>query len=146
MGRVKDKIVTLQEQIDFITKLIRAVMDDKTSRFYGAFTDENVDTMHGILANLQTTQAWVNLPEFHQAAMHILDKAFLVKDSHGVPDTNVNQSIRGLRSYINAVDTSHENDCSDDLELIAALALISVARCIVPNRQTPNPEKEVRNG
>jgi hypothetical protein len=156
MGKIKNKIATLDEQIDFMRKLIHAVMDEKDSPFYGWFTDEKVDVMEGIVANLQTTQAWVNLPDFHQAAMHVLDAAFELNASDKrIQSLKLAQFFSAIKTMCEAIsEQSHDQEA--EMEKIAALALIAVAKFSVPHRPSTmdyvlkadqiRHDKEVGNG
>jgi hypothetical protein len=134
MGRVKDKFVTLDEQIEFMKNLIKAVTEDDKSPFYWQFTDEKVDVMHGIHANLQTVQAWVNLPDYHQAALQSLDEAHTLLKQYANDDwlNSPKGILEAMHRVLVCEGGSMPAQYQDLIAKIAAIALIGVGKFVVP--------------
>jgi hypothetical protein len=144
----KEKFTTLQEQIHFMRRLIKAVMEDKGSQFYGAFTDEKVDVMHSIMANLQMVESWILLPDFHAAAMHVLDEAAdarVTLEQNGLQFNSAFDILVHILAVVRKLDnTKTDKENLQTLDWVAAMALIGVGRFIVPAQYRESKTPEVK--
>lgn len=135
MDNIKEKIATLDEQIQFINdarKLLEA--NDEAMIIVRA---DNVPMLRCIEMNLITVKRWIELPHFHQAAMVVLDKACALYESY-IKEHKTDDFSREV--FIELVhDILLVNQKSEELFLsIGSLCLIAVGKEI--------KEKEVNNG
>jgi Mg2+ and Co2+ transporter CorA len=129
---IKEKIVSLDEQIKFIHETRKHLENHPDSEIQ--LSEETISILRGIEENLCTTRMWINLPDYHQAAMHILDKAFeLEKGARFSRDKK--WLLEDYFELIKDIVRFNENDESS-IEALAAIALIAMGKFVVPNRQT----------
>lgn len=147
MGKVKANLETLAEQMNFLEKTIELINSHDHSKKLGISFDEgHLPLLENILANLRMVHSWVMLPEFHQAALQVLDAAHaangrLQKGGDGsMPLVQYMEEIALIaRRYS---DTDSHNLQREVMMKIAALAMIAVAKFVLPTNQG----KEVSNG
>lgn len=147
MANVKANLETLAEQMNFLEKTIELINSHDHSKKLGlAFDEGHLPLLENILANLRMVHSWVMLPDFHQAALQILDKAHevngrLQKGGDGsMPLTQYMEEIAlTARRYS---DTEGHNIQGEVMMKIASIALIAVAKFVVPTK----PVKEVSDG
>jgi hypothetical protein len=137
MGKVKDKIVTLDEQITFFKTAVNHIreMDSQI-----VLTKEHVDLLVCVLDNLNTTKMWLMLPELHQAAMYSLDEAY---DAHVTLRANglTFNSAFDILVHILSVVRKINNNTPDkenvaSLQWVSAMALIGVSQFVIPVKGT----------
>lgn len=143
MGKIKNNLENLSEQIKFIEHAAE-IMRNGDAQI--VMSQEHCPMLLQILDNLKMIQSWVMLPDYHQAALNILDGAYDLAKSNSEQKLQFNNSfdvlvcILGLLRKVNTNHSDAEN--RENLLWVAHMAMIGVARFIVPAK----PGKEDRHG
>lgn len=141
MGKVKQNIETLAEQMNFLEKTIELISQRDPSKTLSIQVDDaHLPTLENILANLRMVHTWVMLPDFHQAALQVLDEAHkLQSELQKGGDGNMALGQYYDRLYI--LIKRYQAMESEDIMGIASLALIAVAKFVVPRSQRKEVEQ-----
>lgn len=137
MGRIKEKILTLDEQINFVHEGRRLLQNNPDTEII--WRDDAVTMLRHIEENLNTIKMWINLPHHHQAALHALDatqelpKEYL-KKIEGF--TGVGPFLHQINEFVLSALTSEDDDHDEIiLERIAALAILGLSKCVIAKHQ-----------
>lgn len=133
MGKVKNNLENLQQQIDFIGHAIHIMEGSDRQVVYSA---ENCDMLSDILANLKLVQNWIMLPDFHQAALQALDEAHIVNQKNNSDGLSYNSSFDVLVSILAELRKISNQDSVTDsnfkLQWVAAMSILGIAKFITP--------------
>lgn len=152
MGNVKSHIERLDEQVAFVEKTMAVI---NIHDHQAVMNFEHLDLFREILANLKMIQCWTMLPDYHQAAMHVLDEAHIqekriasaditlpvVHFANGKGKLSLDDFSLAIRHEIQLAINAPDSEKQIRMMNVAALSLLSVGKYIVPQHR-----KEARNG
>jgi hypothetical protein len=149
MSKIQEKIVSLPDQIKWVETTKKLIKQHGEADVI--LQDDVVNILQGIEENLKTTLMWINLPDYHRAAMHVLDKAFEVKkyaDHAGITYPKPADLLLHLMSVIRPDDMhqyvggnpygADQDEAGKRIIAVAAHALMGVGMFIVPGKEVHN--------
>jgi hypothetical protein len=133
---------SLTEQAKFLEGAIKTLLNQKNAAI--EYDAKDVDMLKAIAENINTVRSWILLPDYHQAAMRILDEAYraevLIK-SEGLQFPAAFDVLVYLLSRLRKLNNGTSRSENEEMLLItSSIALIGVAKFIIPRT------KEVTNG
>ena len=137
MSRIKEKILTLDEQIRFVQDGRKLLENDADVTLQ--FAADSASMMRSIEENLLTIKMWINLPHYHQAAMHVLDEAFAMDaqlERQGRHYDRPFDMLVHILSRLRNLDNASTESADEALLMeVAAMAMVGIGKFIVPKRQ-----------
>lgn len=143
MGKVKNHLENIAEQVKFVEHAAE-IMRNGDAQI--VMTQEHCEMLQQICTNLKMIQSWLMLPDYHQAALNILDGSYQLQKKNNDDKLQFNSAfdvlvcILGLVRKINTGQTPQQD--KDNLLWVAQMAMIGVARFVVPDKTG----KEARRG
>jgi len=125
MGTPKTKLFTVDEQINFIRDARKILEDVPDAEIF--FRENSADILRKIEENLLTIKMWMSLPDLHQAALHILDKAFNLQEEQKL----LSEDSDSLYHFASAISKLTKLCDEKGMERIAGLSMIAVSRFVL---------------